>query len=69
MYFCVLLCKGRIILLSILMASVICFHSSTQEEVILEHDNGMCLHFSMREKDIVEHTNVKCYLCTLLVNL
>ena len=31
--------------------------------------NVICLHFNMQEEDILEHANVKCYSCTLLVNL
>ena len=34
-----LVCKGKIVL-SILMASVMCLHFCMQEEDILEHSNG-----------------------------
>ena len=39
--FCALLCEGKIFL-SILMAIVMCLHSSMQEEDIFEHTIGTC---------------------------
>ena len=37
----VTICKGKIVL-SVLMAGVMCLHFSMQDEDILEHNNGKC---------------------------
>ena len=43
MIVCVLVCKGKI-LLSMLMASVMCLQFSVQEEDVLEHTNPFKCH-------------------------
>ena len=66
MIFCVLVCKGKI-LLHILMASVMCLYLVCNWKILLSTLMTliMCFIFSMQWVDIIEHTIAKCHLCML----